>query len=437
VHGPAQDEPLVWYEGAGTSNRRFLHADERGSIIAVSDDGGNLVGINRYDEYGMGASENVGRFQYTGQRWLPELGLYDYKARMYDPALGRFLQPDPAGYDDGMNGYAYVGNDPVNMFDPTGLQGCGGRTNSTCPQDADDDGGIVVRGTRMFNTSRQFVKDLDTFQQQMRQFADELKRYGIRYALYEVGLVRKPTAPRPPKPPKWGCGCLEAGTLVATPFGLRPIEDIGVGQLVLAKNEETGEIAPKPVTELIQPSPKALYAVKVLDAGGKTRTFHATDDQPWKVHSRGWVETPSLMAGDRIVTGSGADLIVTSLILTDRIEPTYSLTVADWHTFMIGEGAAVVHNACNPFKSIPRLTGKLLPDWGVIIGWGTGPKEAAKRLREINPDEVDQMRTAGLTKEAAILLRDAYQWAEDNGKGPEVASERKLLMDNILRNWWP
>jgi hypothetical protein len=62
------------------------------------------------------------------------------------------------------------------------------------------------------------------------------------------------------------------------------------------------------------------------------------------------VETLNLKEGDRIDTGSGADMVVTSLTLTSRIEPTYNLTVADWHTFMVGEDQAVVHNACNPFK---------------------------------------------------------------------------------------
>ncbi len=102
------------------TSRRFLQADERGSIIAVSDASGNAIGLNSYDEFGIPASTNSGRFQYTGQTWFPELGMYNYKARFYSASMGRFMQTDPNGYADGLNWYNYVGGDPVNGTDPYG-----------------------------------------------------------------------------------------------------------------------------------------------------------------------------------------------------------------------------------------------------------------------------------------------------------------------------
>ncbi|MEN3370478.1 MAG: hypothetical protein V7609_2621 [Verrucomicrobiota bacterium] len=55
-------------------------------------------------------------------QWIPELGIYDYRHRMYHPQLGRFLQTDPTGFDAGdMNLFRYCGDDPVDHTDPMGL----------------------------------------------------------------------------------------------------------------------------------------------------------------------------------------------------------------------------------------------------------------------------------------------------------------------------
>ncbi|MES2161415.1 MAG: RHS repeat-associated core domain-containing protein [Pseudomonadota bacterium] len=131
AHGPRGDEPVVWYEGAGTANKSWLYGDHLGSVVALANSAGNSTFALSYGPYGEPNQTTGGRFRYTGQQYLPELNLYYYKARFYSPVQGRFMQSDPIGYGDNLNMYAYTGNNPISHADSTGMASDGGLGSSS------------------------------------------------------------------------------------------------------------------------------------------------------------------------------------------------------------------------------------------------------------------------------------------------------------------
>ena len=122
IHGPGIDEPLAMVEDG---DKYYYHADGLGSIVAITDDACNVVQKYSYDSFGTPTPTDpdfIQPYTFTGREWDDEAELYFYRARYYDPSVGRFISKDPIGFAGGdVNVYAYVRNDSINWIDPSGL----------------------------------------------------------------------------------------------------------------------------------------------------------------------------------------------------------------------------------------------------------------------------------------------------------------------------
>jgi len=122
VHSQILDHPLSMNRYGITY---YYLYDRLGSVVGLADAAGTLVAKYVYDAWGNivggfdGGIENP--FRFTAREWDPEVKLYYYRSRYYDPEVGRFIQQDKLGLTGGLNLYVYTGNNPINSIDPFGF----------------------------------------------------------------------------------------------------------------------------------------------------------------------------------------------------------------------------------------------------------------------------------------------------------------------------
>jgi len=122
TYGIGIDEVLVMERGG---SEYFYNQDGLGSVVDLTNDLEGVIDSYSYDAYGKPSNtSSVGNNSlFTGREYEIETGLYFYRARFYDPKIGRFLNEDPIGLNDGLNLYSYVKQNPINRVDPTGKVG--------------------------------------------------------------------------------------------------------------------------------------------------------------------------------------------------------------------------------------------------------------------------------------------------------------------------
>jgi len=148
THGPGIDEPLVM-EKSGVSS--FYHADGLGSITELSDSTSTVVQSYAYSSFGKIESQFdpafIQPYTFTAREFDPETGLYFYRARAYDPLIGRFLQEDPIRFLASNNFYPYVANDPIRFRDPSGQLAIGAVVGAILGATGSVTGTIAQNGT--------------------------------------------------------------------------------------------------------------------------------------------------------------------------------------------------------------------------------------------------------------------------------------------------
>ena len=122
LNGPGIDNKLRLTDSRlSATGPLYFQQDHLGSTTALTNSLGVVTTRITYDGYGNSAGSPLTRYDYTGRERDPDTGLLYYRARWYDPQVGRFISEDPIGLGGGINSFAYVANNPTGHTDPTGL----------------------------------------------------------------------------------------------------------------------------------------------------------------------------------------------------------------------------------------------------------------------------------------------------------------------------
>lgn len=410
--------------------------DQLGSVRAVTDTTGAVLAKYEFEPYGRTKTQELGRkapvnpLQFTGQYSEGTAG-YHLRARQYNAVDGMFTSPDPAWTGSPGSGFRYANNpmvytDPLGLFDIDSLiddvntasgwaATAAAGVTLLCPPCAPVSAplagvaGAVNAGTGLYQAYQSAQKGATS-------------QAVIDGALAIAGgLIKLPIGKAMSK------ACSFSGTTVVLMADgtKKPIEDIKVGDKVIATDPETGKQKAKTVTHVW------VHDDTLTDFAVEGEVITTTEDHPfWSVTDQQFERADQLAQGDKVVSADGTSKVVSRpLVESDRVDAAYNLTVEGIHTYHVGDAGILVHNTCGWNAGTPLPSGERAGVVGNRI-WGRGTPSPT-RLHGLSPDEL----RAIASREDAVQLRDWYAAAEAAETGGKTAPVRVGLADQIIAAW--
>lgn len=401
----------------------YYQFNVRGDVIALTDAAGNIVASYDYDEWGnvISITGNLEVAEANPYRYVGKYGvLYDQDSGMYlmgwrdyDPKTGRFIVPDEYEGEEteptSLNRYLYADGDPVNNIDPDGhlpkwLQRGWKATKKLAKKGYNvaigDDirtlkspkskwyhkagaaasiasnlipgagavkwGIKAVKYGKKMKKSKKFVavsvkktRKSKLKSKRLTQTYHRSKRSGYNQSSHRKSMPSKKRSVNA----GLSCDCFVLNTKVKTKDGEKAIQDIRIGDYVLAKDEKTGKQAYKQVEWLFQRNVTKVYEIHV----GK-EVIKTTSEHPFWVVGEGWVQAEDLKEGDWLETNEGKAVAISKIVVKHENTTVYNFKVADYHSYFVSNLNIWTHNSCDvPWikagNSSTKGTGNL--DWSI------------------------------------------------------------------------
>jgi len=367
---------------------QYYVSNGHGDITEIRDAQGNVLNRYAYDIWGnpLVQEERVPNiFRYSGEYWDATTNLQYLRARWYDPSVGRFINEDTYEGELGnpltLNLYTYVYNNPLIHLDPTGNFVYPVSPSLTCAVDMGNCksnlDAQVKGGKAVAKNGADFLllDDINTMLDPNSSLGDKglvLLGFLPPVKLIKTGTkVSKAAAKVLAK-----CNCFTAGTKVLTDEGEKPIEEIEVGDKVLAKSDETGEVAYKEVVGLFQKQTDEIYYVHIGD-----EIIEVTGEHPFWLDGKGWTFVKDLKVGDLLVSSVSTKLAIDKIEKEPREATVYNFEVKDFNSYFVSNLGIWVHN-CNLAKIGDSFgkSGVLVNHPGTRIEWSKVSNHGLERM---------------------------------------------------------